>query len=195
MAKFESKYTVLTKKIDNIMYELFVKTHSDMVYVNDTTTLTETLVKLSDLLTDSKKTEAELWEEYNKLTNGAPDRFNTFKEVWDYVNVNGDPKSELIQLIEKKQNAEEGKGLSTHDFTDLLYDKLKNDYTACQLDEKFRIIIKDQNTIKDTIEENQKATQKQIEEIKSAPNIFVGTEEESEKVVKNGDIWYEIIQN
>lgn len=195
MAKFESKYTVLTKKIDNIMYELFVKTHSDMVYVNDTTTLTETLVKLSDLLTDSKKTEAELWEEYNKLTNGAPDRFNTFKEVWDYVNVNGDPKSELIQLIEKKQNAEEGKGLSTHDFTDLLYDKLKNDYTASQLDEKFRIIIKDQNTIKDTIEENQKATQKQIEEIKSAPNIFVGTEEESEKVVKNGDIWYEIIQN
>ena len=195
MAKFESKYTVLTKKIDNIMYELFVKTHSDMVYVNDTTTLTETLVKLSDLLTDSKKTEAELWEEYNKLTNGAPDRFNTFKEVWDYVNVNGDPKSELIQLIEKKQNAEEGKGLSTHDFTDLLYDKLKNDYTASQLDEKFRIIIKDQNTIKDTIEENQKATQKQIEEIKSAPNIFVGTEEESEKVVKNGDIWYEIIPN
>ena len=195
MAKFESKYTVLTKKIDNIMYELFVKTHSDMVYVNDTTTLTETLVKLSDLLTDSKKTEAELWKEYNKLTNGAPDRFNTFKEVWDYVNVNGDPKSELIQLIEKKQNAEEGKGLSTHDFTDLLYDKLKNDYTASQLDEKFRIIIKDQNTIKDTIEENQKATQKQIEEIKSAPNIFVGTEEESEKVVKNGDIWYEIIQN
>ena len=173
MAKFESKYTVLTKKIDNIMYELFVKTHSDMVYVNDTTTLTETLVKLSDLLTDSKKTEAELWEEYNKLTNGAPDRFNTFKEVWDYVNVNGDPKSELIQLIEKKQNAEEGKGLSTHDFTDLLYDKLKNDYTASQLDEKFRIIIKDQNTIKDTIEENQKATQKQIEEIKSEPNIFV----------------------
>ena len=195
MAKFESKYTVLTKKIDNIMYELFVKTHSDMVYVNDTTTLTETLVKLSDLLTDSKKTEAELWEEYNKLTNGAPDRFNTFKEVWDYVNVNGDPKSELIQLIEKKQNAEEGKGLSTHDFTDLLYDKLKNDYTASQLDEKFRIIIKDQNAIKDTIEENQKATQKQIEEIKSAPNIFVGTEEESEKVVKNGDIWYEIIPN
>ena len=195
MAKFESKYTGLTKKIDNIMYELFVKTHSDMVYVNDTTTLTETLVKLSDLLTDSKKTEAELWEEYNKLTNGAPDRFNTFKEVWDYVNVNGDPKSELIQLIEKKQNAEEGKGLSTHDFTDLLYDKLKNDYTASQLDEKFRIIIKDQNAIKDTIEENQKATQKQIEEIKSAPNIFVGTEEESEKVVKNGDIWYEIIQN
>ena len=195
MAKFESKYTVLTKKIDNIMYELFVKTHSDMVYVNDTTTLTETLVKLSDLLTDSKKTEAELWEEYNKLTNGAPDRFNTFKEVWDYVNVNGDPKSELIQLIEKKQNAEEGKGLSTHDFTDLLYDKLKNDYTASQLDEKFRIIIKDQNAIKDTIEENQKATQKQIEEIKSAPNIFVGTEEESENVVKNGDIWYEIIQN
>lgn len=195
MAKFESKYTVLTKKIDNIMYELFVKTHSDMVYVNDTTTLTETLVKLSDLLTDSKKTEAELREEYNKLTNGAPDRFNTFKEVWDYVNVNGDPKSELIQLIEKKQNAEEGKGLSTHDFTDLLYDKLKNDYTASQLDEKFRIIIKDQNTIKDTIEENQKETQKQIEEIKSAPNIFVGTEEESEKVVKNGDIWYEIIQN
>ena len=195
MAKFESKYTVLTKKIDNIMYELFVKTHSDMVYVNDTTTLTETLVKLSDLLTDSKKTEAELWEEYNKLTNGAPDRFNTFKEVWDYVNVNGDPKSELIQLIEKKQNAEEGKGLSTHDFTDLLYDKLKNDYTASQLDEKFRIIIKDQNAIKDTIEENQKETQKQIEEIKSAPNIFVGTEEESENVVKNGDIWYEIIQN
>lgn len=195
MAKFESKYTILTKKIDNIMYELFVKTHSDMVYVNDTTTLTETLVQLSDLLTDSKKTESELREDYNKLTNGAPESFNTFKEVWDYVNVNGDPKSELIQLIEKKQNAQEGKGLSTHDFTDLLYEKLTNDYTASQLDEKFRIIVKDQNAIKDTIEENQKSTQERFEEIKNTPNTFVGTAEEAAKVVKNGDIWYEIIPN
>ena len=43
MGKFESKNTILTKKLNNIIYELLVKTSSDMVYTDSSTTLTETL--------------------------------------------------------------------------------------------------------------------------------------------------------
>ena len=37
---FESKNMVLTQKLDNTVYEMMPKTNSDMVYVDDETTLT-----------------------------------------------------------------------------------------------------------------------------------------------------------
>lgn len=140
MAKLQSKNFILTKKIDDILYELLPKTNSDMVYVDDKTTLTEKLSELTELLTNFKGDEAQLRESFNTLVKDAPEMFNTFKEVWDYVNINGEPKSELIQLINSKQTAEEGKGLSTHDLDDLLYEKLTNLYSKDDLDIKFNDI-------------------------------------------------------
>lgn len=139
--KFQSKNTVLTKKLNNVIYELMVKTQSDMVYVDDSTTLTERLSEITDLLIQHEQNDVELKQSYEELVGDSNSNYNSFKEIWDYINVNGDPKSELIKLIDSKQASEEGKGLSECDFTTVLREKLVNDYTAKELDEKFQIII------------------------------------------------------
>lgn len=51
------KQTILKKKIDNVIYDLMIKTTSTMVYVDDTTTL-ET--KLSSMVTDISVAKAQL---------------------------------------------------------------------------------------------------------------------------------------
>ena len=142
-SKFQSKNTVLTKKLNNVLYELMVKTQSDMVYIDDHTTLTERLAEITDLLVRQEQTDVELKQSYERLVKDANNNYDSFKEIWDYININGDPKSELIKLIDSKQEAEEGKGLSECDFTTVLREKLVNDYTKEELDEKFEIIIEE----------------------------------------------------
>ena len=139
--KFQSKNTILTKKLNNVIYELMVKSNSDMVYVDDNTTLTERLSEITDLLIQHEQNDVELKQSYEELVGDSNSNYNSFKEIWDYINVNGNPKSELIKLIDSKQASEEGKGLSECDFTTVLREKLVNDYTAKELDEKFQIII------------------------------------------------------
>ena len=135
--KFQSINTVLTKKVNNTIYELMVRTTTDQVLDKNGVTVTEQLSNIFDLLTTSKREVKEIRDEYDRICGDAPEFFNSFKEVWDYVNVNGDPKSELLKLINSKVESEEGKGLSTNDFTDILKEKLEKGYTAKELDEKF----------------------------------------------------------
>ena len=187
MSKFQSKNIILTKKINNVIYEMMVKTTSDMVYTDQYTTLTETIDEIYKLLTEYDKNQNALEESFKEIFGDAPETFRTFKEVWDYVNVNGDPKSELIKMIEGKQNAEEGKGLSTHDFDDILYAKLKYGYSKEELDEKFFIIVNDANK---TNEKLDKLTLT-VETLSSKPNIIV-----SENVtggVNDYSCWYQIV--
>lgn len=186
MAKFESKNLILTKKLNNVIYELMVKTNSDMVYTDEKTTLTETLNHIFELLTNFQGEYNELEESFKELVEDAPQTFRSFKEVWDYVNVNGDPKSALIKMIESKQAAEEGKGLSTHDFDDILYAKLKYGYSKEELDERFSIIInkhdEDMRKIYELIPDI---------EITERPNIIVS--ENSTSDVSDYHCWYQII--
>lgn len=187
--KFESKYTVLTRKLNNVIYELLVKTHSDMVYTSDTVTLTETLAEIFELITTNKKDITNIREKYDELVADAPDTFNSFKEIWDYVNVNGDPESELIKMIKGKQDAEEGKGLSTNDFTDILYEKLVNGYSKEQLIEMFNVVSKRQ----DTTDESISALEQRISAIEHTTNIAMGSSETAPSYVKDGDSWFFII--
>lgn len=189
-SKFESKNLVLTKKLNNVVYELMVKTNTDMVYVDDNHTLTEKLSDITDLLTDFHGDYDELKENFINVLQGAPETFNSFKEVWDYVNVNNNPKSALIQLIESKQAAEEGKGLSTNDFTDVMYEKLKNGYSRQELDDKFEIII-DQTT--KTIEAFEEEIYKKIDEINKRPNILVSETGIGVGAISDYSCWYHIV--
>lgn len=189
MAKFESKNTILTKKINNIVYELLVKTHADMVYVGDKEyTLTEKLYDICSLLEDHTKSYKELNAAFKDLMKGSDESFNSFKEIWDYINVNGDPKSELIKLIESKQASEEGKGLSTHDLTDILYEKLINDYTKEELNEKFRIIIEEKAPI---------SVVERVDNLEKRVNIITVESANTDTVRNLPDysIWYQIIPN
>ena len=180
MGKLPSKYVVLTKKLNNIMYELIVKTNSDMVYVGKEETLTEKLCAFSKVLTTNSRDIRDIRELYNEIIDGSEESFNSFKEVWDYVNINGNPESELIKLIKAKQDAEEGKGLSQNDLTDLLYEKLVNDYSAEDLDKKFRIIV---GSVKDI--------RMEVRELKKRNNAYIGASVPKE--VKHGDVWYQIV--
>ena len=45
---FEAKNTVLTKKLNNVVYQLLVKSSADMIYTDEDTTLTDTLRQISD---------------------------------------------------------------------------------------------------------------------------------------------------
>ena len=140
-SKFQSKNLVLTKKLNNVIYEMMVKTNSDMVYVNEDTTLTEKLYDISELFTKAFDSYDELKEAYDELTVGSVEGFKSFKEIYDYVNINGNPESELIKLIKSKQDAVDGKGLSTNDFTDILYEKLVHGYSKEELNDKFKIVF------------------------------------------------------
>ena len=152
----DKKKIIITKKLNNVLYEMIPKTHSDMVYVDKKydVTLTEKLYDMCELLQSRKEDVDDIREKYNEIVGGSPESFNTFKEVWDYVNINGDPTSELINLIESKQAAEEGKGLSTNDFTDYLYEKLKNGYSKEELDKKFNVIDTRFERLEDTVVQN-----------------------------------------
>lgn len=187
--KFQSKNIILTKKLNNVVYELMVKTNSDMVYVEDQKTLTEKLYDITELLTNYGGKYEELYDAYTEILDGAPETFRTFKEIWDYLNINGDPKSELIKLIESKQTAEEGKGLSTHDFDDIMYEKLKNNYTKEELDEKFEIVIDHTNK---TIEALKEDISKKIDDINNRPNILIA-ESHDEISIPDYSCWYHIV--
>lgn len=182
------KKAVLTKKINGIIYELLVKTHSDMVYVGDKVTLTERLKEFADLITTSKEIVDNIQEEFNKIYKDAPEECNSFKEVWDYINVDGDPKSALINLIDNKVDKEEGKGLSECDFTHVLREIVIHDYTPAQIDEKFRLVGQHIETVEMRLNE----AESRIGVLEDRNNIYLGFEEPNE--VKNRDIWYQIIQ-
>lgn len=189
-AKFESKNLILTKKLNNVVYELMVKTNADMVYVDEEQTLTEKLADITDLLTDFHGDYDGLKEQFTEVLHGAPSTFNTFKEVWDYVNINNNPKSALIQLIESKQAAEEGKGLSTNDFTDVMYEKLKNGYSKEELDQRFDIIIDSTNK---TIEALREEINGKIDEINNRPNIHVSESAPGTGKISDYSCWYHIV--
>ena len=211
---FESKNMVLTQKLDNTVYEMMPKTNSDMVYVDDETTLTERLYEISELFTEYGGKQDELKDAYLAIMDGADENYNSFKEIWDYININGEPKSELIKLIESKQNSEEGKGLSTHDLTDVLYEKIVNDYTKEELDEKFTIIFDDndgfvatvnkkiadiENDISEINEEIESVKESRdnfktdVSEGKAAPNIIDTENEDSVQNIHDYSCWYKVI--
>jgi hypothetical protein len=169
-----TRNVVLTKEFNKVLYSLAVRTTTDAVF--DTKykyTLTEMLCDISDALITNFEKIAQVSEAFNALMADCPEEFDTLKEIADYININGDPKSALIELIDTKVDKEEGKGLSTHDLTDVLFEKLTNDYTREELDVLF----------------NQVTTR--IVTLERANNIQFSTEEP--EGIKSKDIWFQSI--
>ena len=190
--KFQSINTVLTKKVNNVVYELLVRTTTDQVFDKDGITLTEKLSDIFELLATSKKDVNDIRDKYDEICGDAPDFFNSFKEVWDYVNVNGDPKSELLKLINSKVTNEEGKGLSTNDFTDILREKLEKDYTKEELDKKFEVFTTSQGNFKVEIEDRFKDIESKLATMEEEPNVQLVTDP-SQVTVGNGQMWFLVV--
>ena len=180
------KKVILVKELDKVLYALAVRTCTDMVYDSKYKyTLTELLEDVQGALTDTTSRLTKLTERFDVLVKDAPEEMDTLKEIWDYLNIDakdedGNPTSALIKLIESKVNKEDGKGLSTHDLTDLLYEKLKNGYSAEDLDEKFEIITNNVNEIKET-----------TEKLSKTANVI--TQETAPEGLDNGSIWFQVV--
>ena len=174
-----------------------VKTVSDMVYVDDQITLTEKLADIINLLSTHTETFEEFKTRLNKIVADSEDQAQKLKDVWEYVNANGDPKSELIKLIDSKVTAEDGKGLSSNDFTTFLKEKLENDYTKDEINEKFTVLLKQNESINTTINEMKSSIQEvksEVEEMKKEPNIRM-SENAAIAGLEDGNCWFQIVKN
>ena len=167
------------------MNEYLVPANTNMVQTESGVTLTEKLAEITDLLVSHEKSYEALKKSFDEMMGDSNPYFDSFKEIWDYINVNSNPKSELIQLIDSKQAAEEGKGLSECDFTTILREKLVNGYSKEELDEKFEIIL--DRTAED-IEER-------INKLESRPNVVVSESATGDEYDNLPDYscWYQII--
>lgn len=61
----------------------------------------------------------------DELIGGAPETYDTLKEIADYISSHQDVSDALTTAIGGKVDKEEGKGLSANDFTDALKAKLE----------------------------------------------------------------------
>lgn len=191
--KFTTKKIVLTKKLEDVTYELMTKTISDMVYVDEKTTLTEKLAEMTDLLVDNSKSYNEFKYALEGLIKDSKDQAEKLQDVWNYVNLSGDPKSALIQLIDNKVDKVEGKGLSANDFTDIMKAKLENDYSKEELDEKFSSINDRVQKLEEellAVKKSQEEMTSKVEELAKKPNVVVEKEDSN---VKNDDVWFDIV--
>ncbi len=100
---------ILQAKIEGILKKIIVKTNADNVMYDDSTTLT---AKLAEILASlDKKAEAsavttEIQQKIdaavNGLIDGAPDTYNTLKEIADYISQHEEAKEALQKAIGDK---------------------------------------------------------------------------------------------
>lgn len=146
----ETKNVVLTKRFKKAIYGLATRTTAQMVYMDDTYkyTLTEMISDIIKAMATSSQEFSITSEKLNNILKDAPEEMQTFKDVWNYINIEGD--SPLATAI-------------------------KDRYTNGEIDD----LLAEINI--------------QIEDIKNTPNAYIT--EDSTTNVKNGDIYYHIVDN
>ena len=78
---------VLSKKLDNVIYNLMVRTVTDQVYQGEKT-LTEILDDINKLLSGkaTKEQVQEIWDRLNLFFADAPEDFQTIVDIFNYIN-------------------------------------------------------------------------------------------------------------
>lgn len=189
MGRFESKNTILTKKLNNVVYELLVKSSADMVYTDENTTLTDTLSNITDILTNHDNSFIDVMRQLTDICGDISGNRDEIGEIWNFLNGSGGSGESLAQLLENKVDKEEGKGLSQFDFTEFFRDKLLNDYTKEELDAKFGEMIALINTQAPT------ELVERVDKLEQKKNIVMAESEDSDEVeaLNDGDIWFNLI--
>lgn len=133
------KKIIITQKINNVIYEVMPKTHADMVFTDAeyTENLSHRLSQTAELLSTHGLDIDTLRTRYNAIIQAAPENFQSFKEVYDYLQSDGDPVRAFYDLIGGKRTAEEYPTLTNEQYVDLLYTKLVELYNVNEIDNKF----------------------------------------------------------
>ena len=132
-----TKNAILRALVEEQVVELLVKSNVENIMMEDgSTTLAE---KLTEMLTtlgqkaNSTDVTAEINAAIDALIDGAPDTYNTLKEIADYLTTHEDEYTALVSTVAGKVDKVDGKGLSSNDFTDALLEKLNGIAAGAQV--------------------------------------------------------------
>lgn len=122
---------VLTQMmIDGVIQNIMVQTGADNVIVDAakgemlSTRLAAIATSLANM-NSSTEVDKKINTAINNLINGAPETYDTLKEIADYIASDSAAMDALNKAILTKVDKVEGKGLSAEDFTTALKTKLE----------------------------------------------------------------------
>lgn len=100
-----TKNAIVRALVEGAITELMIKTKTDNVYIDDTTTLS---AKLSEIITAinarAKSTDVtnQINTAINNLIDGAPNTYDTLKEISDYISSHQDVVTSINNAIGNK---------------------------------------------------------------------------------------------
>lgn len=127
-----TKYILEQIKIEGILKDLITKSNGENVtvtYNGAETTLAAALANIYQSITNlptADGVDTKISAAIDGLIGGAPETYDTLKEVADYISAHKEVSDALSAAIGGKVDKVEGKGLSTEDFTSTLKTKLEN---------------------------------------------------------------------
>lgn len=125
-----TKYILSQIKLEGELHDLIAKSDAENVnvqYDGREMTLAAALAEIFTGISSIPTTEnvdEKISSAINGLIDGAPGTYDTLKEIADYIAAHEDAADALNAAIGNKVDKEEGKGLSTEDFTTLFKNKL-----------------------------------------------------------------------
>ncbi len=125
------KHILDTIKVDNEFKALIAKSDGENVavtYKGAEMTLSAALTQIATSVSNiptGENVDAKISAAIDELIGGAPETYDTLKEIAEYILNNQDVMSTLNNAIGNKVDKEEGKGLSAEDFTAALKAKLE----------------------------------------------------------------------
>lgn len=83
-----TKKAILRALVEGVLTDLMVQTKADNVYLDDTTTVAAKLAEMVAAINERAKSTdvtTQISAAINGLINGAPDTYDTLKEIADYI--------------------------------------------------------------------------------------------------------------
>lgn len=117
-------------KLQGVLQDLFTQAQGDDVtvtYNGKSQTLTAALAEILASVTalpTADNVDSKISAAVDELIGGAPETYDTLKEIADYIATHENVVTALNAAIGNKVDKVEGKGLSTEDFTTALKNKL-----------------------------------------------------------------------
>lgn len=127
-----TKYILESIKVDNELKEIIAKSNGEnttVIYGGKEMTLTAALAEIAASVSDistGENIDEKISAAIDELIGGAPETYDTLKEIAEYIIEHQDVVSTLNNAIGGKVDKVEGKGLSAEDFTTTLKAKLES---------------------------------------------------------------------
>ena len=125
------KYILEKIRIEGVLQDILAKSNGENVtvtYGGKEQTLSAALAAIFTSVTElptAEGVDSKISAAISELIGGAPETYDTLKEIADYIHGHKDVADALTEAVGKKVDKVEGKGLSTEDFTTALKEKLE----------------------------------------------------------------------